>query len=109
MKTLMFIFCISLLVVIGCKKANENLYQSEGVITGYDYRMCAICGGLEINIKNDTSKNPPPFYEINSSLAQLGISENTKFPMNVSLNWKHDTGVLGSYHYITVSKIMVIK
>ena len=109
MKTLMFIFCISLLIAIGCKKTNEKPYQSEGVITGYDYRMCAMCGGLEITIKNDTSKNPPPFYEINSTLAQLGISDNTKFPINVSLDWKRDTGALGSFHYITVSQIMVIK
>ena len=71
--------------------------------------MCAICGGLEITIKNDTSKNPPAFYEINSTLSQLGISENTKFPINVSLNWKHDTGIFGNYNYITVSQIKVTK
>jgi hypothetical protein len=68
-----------------------------------------MCGGLEITIKNDTTKNPPPFYEINASLQQLGISENAKFPINVSLNWKHDTLPLGPYNYIIVSQIKVIK
>ena len=108
MKTSMLILCLGLMIV-GCKKTNELPYQSHGVITGYDTRMCPMCGGLEITIANDTTKTPPPYYKINAGLQQLGISENTKFPINVSLNWKHDTLPLGAYHYILVSQIKVIK
>lgn len=106
MKTLILI--ILSLIVIGCRKTDEQpVYQSKGIITGYDLRMCAMCGGLEIRIKNDTTKNAPPFYEINASLQQLGINENTPFPINVNLNWKRDPSPMGAYNYIIVSQIKV--
>ena|ERR1700743_2015146 len=106
MKTLIII-CLCV-VAIGCKRTDENpSYQSQGTITGYDLRTCAMCGGLEITIKNDTTKNAPPFYDINESLQQLGINENTPFPINVSLNWKRATSPLGAYNYIIISQIKV--
>jgi hypothetical protein len=111
MKTLILIFCLGL-IIAGCKKGSVSPgpYQSQGVLTGYDLRMCPspLCGGLLITIKNDTSKNPPPFYHINSSLAQLGISESTQFPINVSLNYKPDTGIFATYNYIIVTQIKVV-
>jgi hypothetical protein len=67
------------------------------------------CGGLEITIKNDTAKNPPAFYQINSTLAKLGISESTKLPINVSLDYTRDTGIFANYNFIFVSKIKVEK
>jgi hypothetical protein len=107
MKALILILCLAL-IVISCKKSNVSPYQSQGVITGYDMRMCPECGGLFITIKNDTTKNAPPKYDINESLQQLGINPNTKFPINVSLNWRHDTTSLGTYGYIIVTQIKVI-
>jgi hypothetical protein len=106
MKTAILISCLGL-VFISCKKSNVSPYQSQGVITGYDGRTCAECGGLFITIKNDTTKNPLPRYDINESLQQLGINPNTPFPINVSLNWRRDTASLGAYGYIIVSKIKV--
>jgi len=105
MKTLIILLCAGF-IFIGCKKTGMAPYESEGTITGYDLRTCAMCGGLEIVIKNDTTKNAPPFYDINSTLQQLGINENTTFPINVDLNWKHDTQCAGNI--IIVSKIQVI-
>jgi hypothetical protein len=110
MKKLTLILCIGL-VFAACKKTNDGPYMSQGVILGYDLRECPspLCGGLEITIKSDTAKNPPPFYHINSTLQQLGISESTKFPINVNLNYKPDTGIFKTYHYIVVTQINVIK
>lgn len=111
MKTFIFIVCLGV-IFISCKKAGTTSgvspYQSQGVITGYDPRTCAECGGLFITIKNDTTKNASPRYDINASLQQLGINPNTKFPINVDLNWMHDTTTLGSFGYIIVTKIKVI-
>jgi hypothetical protein len=103
MKILIIILCAGLLM-LGCKKTGVSPYQSEGIITGYDYRQCPVCGGIEIIIKNDTTKNAPPFYDINSSLQQLGINENSTFPINVSLNWTH---AAGAGNIIVISKIKV--
>ena len=98
------------ILVLGCKKNNIALYKSRGIITGYDLRLCQSpeCGGLLITITNDTAKNPPLFYHINSTLTQLGIGENAKLPINVSLNYKPDTGIYLTYHYILVTQIKVI-
>ncbi|WP_184548257.1 hypothetical protein [Mucilaginibacter sp. FT3.2] len=106
MKTLIFIFLL-VLIGAGCKKTNIGPYQSQGTLTGYDREMCPFCGGIDITIANDTSKNPRSFYRIDKTLQQLGISESTKFPINVSLNWTHDTR-LGAGSYIIVSQIKAL-
>lgn len=108
MKSFILIICLGL-VFISCKKTGTGVapYQSQGVITGYDPRMCPMCGGLFITIKNDTTKNAPSRYDINQSLQQLGINPNATFPINVSLNWKRDTSALGAFGYIIVTKIKV--
>ena len=105
--TILFLAVVMLL--LSCKKTSESPYQSKGVIFG-DLILftCNGCpgGGLEITIKNDPSKNPPPYYLINEPLAQLGIDPNTKFPINVSLNWERDTvQPWASANYIIVNKI----
>jgi len=106
MKTLLTAVCL-VLIFAGCKKNTVAPYQSEGVLTGYDLGECPTCGGIEITIKNDPTTNPPPFYRINKTLGQLGISENAAFPINVSLNWKRDTTAQGFANFIIVSKIKV--
>ena len=108
MKPLILILLIAL-TFAGCKKSNESPYQSQGVITGDEILFCDAaalkCGGLEIKIKDDPTKNPPPYYLISSDLQQLGINPNTKFPINVSLNWTHDTTATD---YIIVSNVKVL-
>jgi hypothetical protein len=103
------LLCISA-ICLSCKKRSIAPKEYNGVITGYDPRMCAspACGGLLITIKNDTAKNPPQYYHINSTLQQLGIDPNTKFPINVDLSYKPDTGIFKTYNYIIVTKIKVV-
>ncbi|HEY4196977.1 MAG TPA: hypothetical protein VGM63_15650 [Mucilaginibacter sp.] len=100
MKKLIPAFFI-LLVLSACKKSNVTPYASQGTLTGYDLGACPMCGGIEVVIKNDTTKNAPPFYRINETLTQLGIDANAKFPINVSLNWQHQEGTT----YIKVTAI----
>ena len=117
MKALVFIICLGL-IFLGCKKnqtgpqtASQTGYsQNQGVLVGYNMRMCAepSCGGMIITIKNDASKNPSPSYLFNGTLPNLAINDSTKFPINVILSWKRDTGVYGSYNYILISQIKVI-
>ncbi len=106
MKRLITILYV-VLIFSACKKSNVSPYSSQGTLTGYDRGVCPMCGGIEIVIKNDTTTNPPSFYRINKTLTQLGIKENTSFPINVSLNWQHETGLNGG-NYITVGQIKVI-
>jgi len=100
------------LVLTGCKKTSVVLpKQYDGVITGYDMRKCAspACGGLFITLKKDTAQNPPPYYRTNQTLTQLGISENTRFPIYVDLSYRPDTGIFKAYNYIVVTSIEVVQ
>ncbi len=108
------LICILLAGVLfwGCKKSTDTeTYQNQGTITGYDMRTCAspYCGGLFFTIKNDTTKNAPANYLAGTTLQALGISESTQLPINVSLNWTHDTSVPGVTNHIIVTKIRVDK
>ena len=109
MKSLILAFFCGL-VMIGCKKSSVRPYETHGTLLGYDVRLCPFpeCGGLLITIKNDTAKNPPQFYHIDATLEQLGINGSTKFPANVSFNYKPDTGRFVPYHYIIVTQIKVV-
>ncbi len=115
MKNSFIIIACLVFVSLGCKKNHigpqTGYVQSQGVLVGYNMRMCNLpsCGGMIIDIKNDTSKNAPPYYLFDGTLPKLAIRDTTKFPINVSLTWKRDTGVYGSYNYIVISRIVVIK
>ncbi|MBS1524822.1 MAG: hypothetical protein JST19_04175 [Bacteroidetes bacterium] len=106
MKIILFLLCV--MIMASCKKSEVSPYESQGTLIGYDMRMCPMCGGLEITIKNDTTKNPRPYYLTGSPLPGLNLGQNPKFPINVTLNWSRDTSTLGEYGYITVTKIKVI-
>ena len=107
MKTYVPILLVALSFT-ACKKGGVAPYQSQGVITGYLIPPCYYntgpCGGIEITIKDDPTKNPPPFYFVDTTLTQLGISDNTKLPKNVSLDWKHDP-TTNNYLIVTSLKV----
>ena len=106
----LLLFVLVMFVFAACKK-NTVVPAHSGVLLGYDMRMCPspMCGGLLITLNNDTAKNPPSYYHIGASLEQLGLDPKTKFPVNVDLSYKPDTGVFATYHYIIVTQIRIVK
>jgi len=106
------LICIELLLSTSCKKnhlppPSIGYRTNAAELVNYNMRMCPepSCGGMIIHIDNDTSKNAPDHYLYNGTLEGLGINDTTKFPVNVTLTWKRDTGVYGSFNYIVISKI----
>ena len=97
------LLCVSLLAA--CKKEKTQVYQSQGVLLGPDMATCQMCGGQKVQIKNDTSKNPPAFYRTNSDFKALGLPQTRPIPANVSLDWHLDTTVMGQYGWIIVTAI----
>jgi len=71
-----------------CKK--EEPYMSNAIITGSDARMCICCGGLMINFDGETKPYTGDFKLIENS-ADLGITDNDKFPIYIKVDWKVDT------------------
>ncbi len=89
--TLLF-FALLTISLFGCD------FKSKGVITGYDARECACCGGYFIEIDSVTYR----FYDLpeNSDIDLL----NSSFPLNVQLDWeKNPSGCMGDE--ILISRI----
>jgi hypothetical protein len=87
-KSLIAITAIFLLVINSCKKETTSGYNA--ILTGFDLRMCECCGGLMINFNEETKPYTGNFKLIDNA-ADLGISENDKFPIYAKVEWKPDT------------------
>ena len=92
--------------VAACKKDSSNIYQSQGILLGPDLGACPICGGMKVEIKNDTAKNHPAFYRTNTDLGKLGLTQALNYPVNISLNWYHNSASPGDT-YIIVTKLKI--
>ncbi|HCY76323.1 MAG TPA: hypothetical protein DHV28_10410 [Ignavibacteriales bacterium] len=89
MKKIIFAGILLLICFSSCTE-DENLFMSNGTITGIDIRECSCCGGYFIDINDSTYR----FYTIPAgSDVQL---QNPNFPIYVKLDWaKADTVCLG--------------
>jgi hypothetical protein len=83
MKTmkLIMIFIFFFLASFSCL---DDDFMSNGIITGYDLRECACCGGFFIDIDKETYR----FYEIPEN-SKLNL-DNPDFPVYVKLDWTKD-------------------
>lgn len=87
--------------LIACtyENTNEEKFQSAGVITGRDLRLCPspCCGGWDITIENQ-------FYTFSALPGNSGIDlEKEKFPLKVKLNWRIDSVC---WNHIEILKII---
>lgn len=82
-----------------CKK--DDKYMSDAVITGYDGRMCACCGGLMITFNGETRPYEGDFKLIDNS-ADLSIKPADTFPIYVKVDWTTDPSrCFGNYIEVT--------
>jgi hypothetical protein len=88
MKKIILVTLLFLPIVISCKKEAQDEYN--GIITGYDLRMCACCGGTFITIDKVG-------YRIESLPPNSGIDfTKDTFPIYVIVSWhKSSTPCLG--------------
>lgn len=75
---------ISAVSIASCKKESASL--KKAVITGYDPRKCACCGGLMINFNEKTERFPDSFFLISNASFELGITSTTSFPVYCSVD-----------------------
>lgn len=98
--TLLFLIA----VFVSCRKDSAGV--SNAVITGYDARMCACCGGLMINFENNPSPYTGTFYLINEMPANSGITTSSTFPIYLKVVWeKERTKCPGNY--INIKRILL--
>ena len=76
--------------------------MSNGEIIGFDAKMCQCCGGAEIIIDNFRNPNGNGYFLAGSFPSNFTISNNAKFPIPITLDWKIDsTWCFGNYIVIT--------
>jgi hypothetical protein len=79
-------------MIVSCKK---DQLMNNGVIVGWNYGACAMCGGFYLNLSNDTVKNSNTFYVLNypDSLTQIINQFSSEYnknqaPIYVFVNWQ---------------------
>lgn len=86
MKSVFYTFIIFLTITFSdCSNTTDNIgneYKSIGIITGYDLRECACCGGWFIAISDSIYR----FYELPKE-NNIDFEKDT-LPMKVKLDWK---------------------
>ena len=69
--------------------------MNDGVITGFDARACPCCGGLMISFKGETQPYQGEFYLIQNNPSELGINNNSTFPIYMKVDWTSDRCAIG--------------
>jgi hypothetical protein len=90
-----------LLAASGCKKSDKPL--TSAVITGYDPRMCACCGGLILNFNGETSLFAKDFKLIENA-NDLGLAGNEHFPLFVQVEWVSLASSCGGGEHIKITR-----
>ena len=84
MLKILFFVIVLMTGFVACSSAQESL-KSSGIISGYDDRDCACCGGFFVEIDSSTYR----FYDLPKD---SGINLNDpEFPVNVKLDWVPDS------------------
>jgi len=86
-----YLIAIVIVSILGNSCNKELSPDYNAIITGFDLRKCACCGGLMITFNGETTPNAGDFKLISNNPADLGISANDKFPMHVYVEWKPGT------------------
>jgi len=84
MKTKALLLFFFSLAAVQCKYENLPVI---GIITGYDARLCPCCGGLMINLNNETKLYEGNFYLIDNTAADLGIPAGAAFPIYAQVTY----------------------
>ena len=92
--------CFIIICFVCCQKANNNDYQSNGIITEPDIRMCPCCGGWYIQIDGST-------YEFDSLPSKSNMNlQKDSFPILVKLDWQLSNQIACPDKRITVIRII---
>jgi hypothetical protein len=94
------ILLVTILVVISifsaCDKKEPSEYMGVGVITGFDPRDCACCGGLLINLNSTlTDMFTDSTYQVDHVPPNFPIGTNAVFPIFIRLDYLRTNALCG--------------
>lgn len=100
-----FVISISLIFLVlctTCNKKEDSGYMGEGVITGFDVRDCACCGGLLINLNSSSTElYSDSTYQIDHVPGNFYINAYTGFPVFIRLDYERTNALCGKTIDIT--------
>ncbi len=95
MKALITFFTVMLFVTLNSCEHSED-FMGEGVITGYDPRDCACCGGLLINLNSSSTELfSDSTYQINIIPKNFDINVYSTFPVFIRLDYERNNKLCG--------------
>ena len=95
MKTLITFFTLAIIVTFIACEHHED-FMGEGVITGYDPRDCACCGGLLINLNSSSTELiTDSTYQINLIPKNFDINVYSTFPVFIRLDYERNNKMCG--------------
>jgi hypothetical protein len=81
---------MTLTLIFACSKKED--YMGDGVITGFDPRDCACCGGLLINLNsNSTELFTDSTYQVDLVPNDFYIDADTGFPVMIRLDYSRNS------------------
>jgi len=103
----LFAGLICFLILTNCRKTGDEAAMANAILTGYDIRDCACCGGLMVTFSNDTTRYSGAYYLVDKLPDNSGIDNNTKFPLYVKITWKYSSNVCGGTKFIDILKLEI--
>ncbi len=101
-KAIALTLLILLPVIFNACAKNESEYMGEGVLTGYDPRDCACCGGLLINLNSSSTELfSDSTYQVDLVPDNFDIDITTAFPVFIKLDYSRNTKKCGKTIDIT--------
>jgi hypothetical protein len=89
---LAIILILNMIIIGACNKPKPTTACKEGyvkaIITGYDMRKCACCGGLMVTFSNDPTPYSADFVLVETMPKGSTINESTKFPVHVCIKYE---------------------
>jgi hypothetical protein len=97
MKTANLLIILLLFITFdSCEQKEEYTFMGEGVITGYDPRDCACCGGLLINLNSSSTELiTDSTYQINLIPKNFDINVYSTFPVFIRLDYERNNKMCG--------------
>lgn len=106
-KKLVLIGCIPLFF-LGCKDKVTS-FQDEIVITGYDARRCACCGGFMVNFSEDPSPYAEAFKLVQTFPEGIVISNTSDFPIYAKINWSPINDPCENNDWMVIEEMVIIE
>lgn len=85
--SLPFLLLLLLLLFQSCTEKYPDIAWQDAIITGFDNRECACCGGLMITLTENPVPYEAPFYQWDKAEDEYKFVDDEGFPIAVQVKF----------------------